>query len=96
MSGADIAAIITAAGGAIAAVLGGVALVRKKSGELGRQREQECEDCFDRRRTLLRLLNKVLDLLAEHGIPEPEGIRDELGPRRPAAVAAAEDQQPAN
>lgn len=91
MTGADIAAIVTAVGGSIAAVCGGIALVRRKSAEWSRSEEQRCEDCYTWRRTALRVLNQVRDLLAEHGIPEPEGIDDELGSRRAARAVSADE-----
>jgi hypothetical protein len=94
VSGADIAAIITAAGGAVAAVLGAVALVRKKAGELGRAQLLELDECGTAKRAAIRWVWKLLDLLAEYDVPEPEGIRDELGLRRRAGVAAAEDEPP--
>ncbi len=88
MTGADVAAIVTAAGGSIAAVLGGVALVRRKTDELGKTEQQRCQDCYSWRRAALRVVNDLRDLLALHDIPEPEGIDDDLGTRR--AVGADE------
>ena len=82
MTGADVAAMITAAGGATAAILGGLALVRRKSGELTRLEREEAEDCFERRRAAYRWVRILRDLLSEAGIPEPEGIDDDLGTRR--------------
>lgn len=83
MTGADIAAIVTAAGGSIAAVLGGWALVRRKADQLEASEEKRCQDCYGWRRSALRILNNLRDILAERGIPEPEGIDDELGIRQP-------------
>lgn len=82
MTGADVAAMITAIGGATAAVLGGVALVRKKSADLARVEQVELEDCSALKRAAFRIIRVLRDLLAEAGIPEPEGIDDELGLRR--------------
>lgn len=95
VTGTDIAAIITAAGGATAAVLGAYALVRRKVGELSEAELQRCEDCYAWRRAALRVLNLLRDLLSEQGIPEPEGIDDELGLRRRRSAVAAGDDQPA-
>lgn len=85
MTGADVAAMITAAGGATAAILGGIALVRRKSGELTRVEREECESCFEQRRAAYRWVRKLRDLLSDAGLPEPEGIDDELGIRRTLA-----------
>lgn len=91
MTGADVAAMITAIGGATAAVLGGIALVRKKSGDLSRSEQLELEDCSTVKRAALRIIRVLRDLLAEAGIPEPEGIDDELGLRRRAGSRADPD-----
>ena len=88
MTGADVAAMITAAGGATAAVLGAWALLRKKSGDLAEQFEADAEDCFDQRRVAYRWIRILRDLLSEAGIPEPEGIDDDLGTRRRRAITA--------
>lgn len=85
MTGADVAAMITAAGGATAAILGGIALVRRKSGELTRTEREESEVCFEQRRAAYRWVRILRDLLNEAGITEPEGIDDELGIRRSLA-----------
>jgi hypothetical protein len=90
VTGGDVAAMITAAGGATAAVLGGIALVRKKSGDLYRTEQQELNDCSAWRRAAVRIIRALRDLLSEAGIPEPEGIDDELG-LRPRAVNARRD-----
>lgn len=91
MTGADVAAIITAAGGATAAILGAIALLRRKSGELSRIEQQEAEQCFEQRRAAYRWVRILRDLLSESGIPEPEGIDDELGIRRSLAKSGAGD-----
>jgi LPXTG-motif cell wall-anchored protein len=87
VTGTDIAAIITAIGGAVAAVLGALALVKRRSSELGKQHQADCEDCYVERRVLIRWINRLRDLLAIHGIPEPEGLDDELGNRRQTVQA---------
>jgi hypothetical protein len=79
MTGADVAAMITAAGGATAAILGGIALVRRKSDELTKTERAEAEECFERRRAAYRWVRILRDLLNDAGIPEPEGIDDDLG-----------------
>lgn len=91
MTGADLAAMITAAGGATAAVLGGVALVRRKSSDLARTEQHELEDCSAWRRAALRVIRKLRDLLNEAGIQEPEGIDDELGIGRRAVAAKSKE-----
>jgi hypothetical protein len=95
VSGQDIAAVITAAGGAIAAVIGAYNLLRKNIRELAAKADADCEECYKGRRALLRWVNKLLDLLAQHGIPEPEGIDDELGLRRRSAVTSGDDESAA-
>jgi hypothetical protein len=90
MTGADVAALITAAGGATTAVLGGWALVRRKAGELTKHYESDCEECFTQRRAAYRWIRVLRDLLSKAGIPEPEGIDDELGLSRRAGRDADE------
>jgi hypothetical protein len=91
MTGADVAAMITAAGGATAAILGGIALVRRKSDELTRKEREESEVCFEQRRAAYRWVRILRDLLSEAGIPEPEGIDDDLGIRRAFAKSGSGD-----
>lgn len=92
MTGADVAAMITAAGGATAAVLGGIALVRRKSGELAKAEQHELEECSEVRRVAFRVIRSLRDLLAEHGIPEPDGIDDQLRLRRRVAAGSGPDE----
>lgn len=87
MTGADVAALITAAGAAIAAVMGGVSLVRQKSGQITVREREEAELCFEQRRAAYRWVRVLRDLLSEAGITEPEGIDDELGLGRHRATA---------
>jgi hypothetical protein len=82
MTGADVAAMITAAGGAFGGIAAGVALVRKRSGELARAEQHELEECSAWKRSALRVVRNLRELLNEHGIDEPDGIDDELGLRR--------------
>lgn len=89
MTGADVAAMITAAGGATAAILGGIALIRRKSGELTRIEREESDQCFEQRRAAYRWVRILRDLLSDAGIPEPEGIDDDLGIRRSVAKSGA-------
>jgi hypothetical protein len=90
MTGADVAAMITAAGGAFGVIAAGIALLRKRSGELHRTEQSDLEECSAWRRAALRVIRKLRDRLSEAGIPEPEGIDDELGIRR-SVTAASED-----
>lgn len=92
MTGADVAAMITAMGGATAAVLGGIALVRRKSGELARIEQHELEECSEVRRAAFRVIRSLRDLLAEYGIPEPEGIDDQLRLRRRVTAGSGPDE----
>lgn len=91
MTGADVAAMITAAGGATAAVLGALALLRKKSSELAKIERTECDDCFEKRRAAYRWVRRLRDLLSEAGISEPEGIDSELGIQRAVAGRASDE-----
>lgn len=91
MTGSDVAAMITAIGSGTAAVLGGYALVRKRSADLSRNEQLELEDCSALKRTALRIIRVLRDLLAEAGVPEPEGIDDELGLRRRPGRAGDDD-----
>jgi hypothetical protein len=93
LTGADVAAIITTAGGATASILGGIALLQKKADRITRAEREECDECSARRRALVRWVNKLLDLLAEHGIAEPEGIEDELRLRRQVAAGPADGEE---
>ena len=90
MTGADVAAMITAAGGATAAILGAWALLRRRSGDIARQYEVEAEHCFEQRRSAYRWVRILRDILSEAGIAEPEGIDDDLGIRRPVAARRAD------
>lgn len=81
MTGADLAAVVTSVGGSAAAILGGVALVRRRSAELAERERGQCEECFTWRRNARWVITLLRDLLSEHGIAEPEGIDDELGTR---------------
>lgn len=83
LTGADLAAIVTAIGGSTAAILGGVALVRRRSADLAERERGQCEECFTWRRNARWVITLLRDLLSEHGIAEPEGIDDELGTKRP-------------
>jgi hypothetical protein len=83
--------MITAMGGAGAAVLGGVALVRRKSGELSKAEQLELEECSAWRRSALRIIRSLRDVLTEHGIQEPDGIDDQLGIRQRIHSGQAEN-----
>lgn len=90
MTGSDVAAIVTATGGAVGAVATAIALLRKRSGELAAAEEMEAEHQAAWKRAALRIIRSLREILAEHGIPEPEGIDDELrlGRRRDADADA--------
>lgn len=87
MTSGDVVAIIGAATTLLTAGAGAVSLVRRHSAELTKREEQDIEDCSAWRRAARRVIRQLRDLLAEHGIPEPEGLDDELSGRRADAEA---------
>lgn len=82
MTSGDVVAVIGAATTLLTAGAGAVSLVRRHSAELSKREEQDIEDCSAWRRTARRIIRELRDLLSEHGIPEPEGLDDELSGRR--------------
>lgn len=90
MTGSDVATIVTAAGGAVGTIAAAIALLRRRSGELAEAEIHEQEAQAAWKRAALRIIRLLREILAEHGIPEPEGIDDELrlGRRRDADADA--------
>lgn len=82
MTSGDVVAIVGAATTLITAVAGAITLIRRHSDDMSQREQQDIEDCSAWRRTARRIIRQLRDLLAEHGIPEPEGLDDELTGRR--------------
>ena len=82
MTSGDIVAIVGAAATLITTVASAVTLIRRHSEELSKREERDIEECSAWRRTARRVIRQLRDLLAEHGIPEPEGLDDDLTGRR--------------
>lgn len=83
MTSGDVVAIVGAATTLITAVAGAITLIRRHSGDLSQREQQEAENCSAWKRSALRVIRRLREILAEHGIPEPEGIDDELAGRGP-------------
>lgn len=87
MTSGDVVAI----GGVIATLItagaSAITLIRRHSGDLSKKEQQELEDCSAEKRALRRVVRLLRDYLEDKGIPEPEGLDDEL-PRQRAAHEA--------
>ena len=82
MTSGDIVAIVGALATLSTAVGGTVTLTRRHSAELSKREQNDIEECSAWRRTARRVIRELRDLLAEHNIPEPEGLDHELSGRR--------------
>lgn len=82
MTSGDIAAIVGSVTTLITAAAGAMVLIRRNSGELSEREQREVEECSAKKRAALRVVRILRDLLAELGIPEPEGLDDELAGRK--------------
>jgi hypothetical protein len=82
MTSGDVVAIVGAAATLITTVASAVTLIRRHSEDLSKREQIDLEDCSAWRRTARRVIRQLRDLLAEHNIPEPEGLDDELSGRR--------------
>jgi len=82
MTSGDIVAIVGAAATLVTTVASAATLIRRHSENLTKQEQIDIEDCSAWRRTARRVIRQLRDLLAEHGIPEPEGLDDDLNGRR--------------
>lgn len=82
MTSGDVVAIVGAAATLITTVASAVTLIRRHSEDLTKREQQDLEECSAQRRAARRIIRILRDLLAEHGIPEPEGLDDELAGRR--------------
>lgn len=82
MTSGDIVAIVGAAATLVTTVASAVTLIRRHSEDLSKREQQDLEECSARWRTARRVIRVLRDLLAEHGIPEPEGLDDDLAGRR--------------
>lgn len=90
MTSGDIATVVTSLGGAFTAVLGGVVLLRKRSGQLSAEELAEQEACASRNRVYRRIIRLLRDALADAGVDEPEGIDEQLAAARGTAPKAAD------
>lgn len=94
MTSGDIATVVSTLGGAFTAVVGGVVLLRRRSGQLSAAEQDEAEACASRNRLYLRIIRLLRDVLAAAGVDEPEGLDERLaaaratGGRRTKADAA--------
>lgn len=84
MTSGDVVAILGGAATFITASAGAITLIRRHSSDLSKKEQQELEDCSATKRVLRRIIRTLRDLLEEHGIPEPEGLDDELAGKRAA------------
>lgn len=82
MTSGDVVAIVGAAATLVTTVASAVTLIRRHSEDLSRREQLDLEECSAWRRTARRIIRHLRDLLAEHGIQEPEGLDDELTGRR--------------
>ena len=82
MTSGDVVAIVGALATLSTAVGGTVTLTRRHSAELSKREQNDIEECSAWRRTARRVIRQLRDVLAEHNIPEPEGLDDELAGRR--------------
>lgn len=82
MTSGDVVAIVGAAATLVTTVASAVTLIRRHSEDLTRREQLDIEECSAWRRSARRVIRQLRDLLAEHGIPEPEGLDDELTGRR--------------
>lgn len=83
MTSGDVVAIVGAATTLITAVAGAITLIRRHSDDLSQREQRDAEDCSAWKRSAFRVIRRLRELLAEHGIPEPEGLDDELAGRGP-------------
>lgn len=78
MTSGDIVAIVGAAATLITTVASAVTLIRRHSENLTKREQNELETLAAWKRSALRIIRQLRDLLAQHNIPEPEGLDDEL------------------
>ncbi len=82
MTSGDIVAIVGAAATLITTGASAVTLIRRHSEDLSRREQSDIEELSAWKRTARRIIRELRDLLAEYGIPEPEGLDDELSGKR--------------